>query len=133
MKAATSELRELATDWLRAGFARDTEFLRRHSFSADPAVTHTIATVPGGSLALGPFLDHLDEAPPRELVHSDPRGFVHGDVAWLVDECTADMLWDGLVDMRFTIVFVRMDGIWKAVQAHLSEAVVRELDEPAGR
>lgn len=132
MQKAPKELHDLATAWLRAGLARDTGFLRAHSHTADDAAVHTIASVPDGSLPLGPLLDHLDEAPPRELVYSAPVGFVHGDVAWFFDDAKVDMLWDGILDMRFTIVFVLLDGTWKAVQTHLSEGVVRELGPREG-
>jgi hypothetical protein len=132
MEKASPELHELATAWLRAGFARDTEFLRRHSVSPEEETVHTIASVPGGSLALGPFLEHLDEAPPRELLTSAPQGYRHGDVAWFFDEVTVDMLWDGVLPHRFTIVFVLHEGTWKAVQAHLSEPVSRELGPREG-
>ncbi|WP_162795681.1 nuclear transport factor 2 family protein [Nonomuraea lactucae] len=132
MEQAPIELRELATAWLRAGLSRNTDFLREHSHTPEGATVHTIASVPGGSLGLGSLLDHLDEAPPRELVFSSPEGFVHGDTAWFFDDAKVDMLYDGVLDMRFTIVFVRVDGAWKAVHSHLSEGVVRELGPREG-
>lgn len=49
------------------------------------------------------------------------------DVAWVTDTIECDMLYDGIIDIRCTVILVRVDGEWKVAHSHVSEGVVREM------
>lgn len=127
MAEAPQELVELARDWLNAGLNRDTDFIRRFSHAEDDGFVHTIASPPGAHFTLDEFASHLGEVPPRYSVESQPRGFVHGDMAYMVDFPTIDMRHDGVLDGRHTLVMRRVEGVWKVVHSHISEGVDRQL------
>ncbi|MET7992688.1 nuclear transport factor 2 family protein [Amycolatopsis sp. NPDC005232] len=123
MAKAPDEVVNLVKDWLAAGHRRDVEFITKHSHTEDEDFVHTVASGPDGALTLAQFLDHLRQYQPREVLVSDPQGFVHGDLAWIFDSPRVDLLDEGVIDARFTAVLRRVDGDWKVVHAHLSEGV----------
>ncbi|NUH40148.1 nuclear transport factor 2 family protein [Streptomyces samsunensis] len=127
MHAAPQEILDLARDWVYAGGMRDVEFIKAHSHTEDPDAIHTIASGPGACLSLSSFLEHLGEVPPRSSSGSNASGFVHGDVAWVTDVIQSDMLHEGIIDIRCTVVLVRADGEWKVTHSHVSEGVKREV------
>lgn len=127
MAVAPPELIAFAREYLERALARDVEYVRRHSYVEDPSAIHAIASAPGAHLRLDELVAHLGEAPPRTALESSPRGFVHGDVAWIVDLPKVDMRHDGILDGRITMVMLRVDGEWKVTHQHLSEGVTRVL------
>ncbi|MGP4017845.1 nuclear transport factor 2 family protein [Saccharopolyspora sp. 5N708] len=126
MATAPAEVVNLVKEWLAAGHHRDIEFITAHSWTEDENAVHTVASGPDGGLTLERLQGHLGEYEPREVVASNPQGFVHGDFAWVFDTPTIDLLDEGLIDARFTAVLRRIDGTWKVVHAHLSEGVAHE-------
>lgn len=127
MPVAPQEVLDLATAWVHAGGVRDTAYIAAHSHTEDDAAVHTIASGPGAGLPLSVFLEHLGDVPPRESSGSSPSGFIHGDVAWVTDLIQSDLLYDGVIDVRCTVVLVRVEGQWKVTHTHVSEGVARQM------
>lgn len=127
MERAPAELVTFARRWMASGHARDVDFIARNSCTAEAAAVHTIASAPDSNLSLAGFLEHLAEFPPREIVDIDLAGWVHDDSACLCGTGRVDMLDEGFLDVRMTIVLLRQEDRWQVAHCHLSEGVPHEI------
>ncbi|WP_160161660.1 nuclear transport factor 2 family protein [Embleya hyalina] len=127
MDKASADLVAFAGQWIVRAHARDVDFIEKASYSADDAAVHTIASGPDSSLSLAALLGHLADFPPREVVDLDLDGWAHDGVAWLCGTGRVDMLEDGFLDVRLTMVLLRAGDGWKVAHCHISEGVPHEV------
>lgn len=146
--AAPQEVLDLATEWVYRGGMRDTQFIDQNSWTPRSDVVHTFTSSPESNLSLADFVAHLGDVPPRSSETTDSAtkveeqegqasaarptdtsitGFVAGDTAWTTHLIVADMLQDGKIEVRCSVVMLRLDGVWKVVHCHVSEGVFRDL------
>lgn len=97
------------------------------SGQVDPAVIFTITGRPA-ELSLEEFIEHLRLYPGRTSVISDPHGVRVGDVCRVTDLCQVDMLDEGVLPGRHTLITIRSDnGRWKVAHSHRSEPVTHNF------
>lgn len=129
MATTTREMNDFAKDYFAACLARDVEYIAAHTIEDEESEylgvhsgLHIDRSIADSVEAIGPL-------PPASCVNSNPRGWVIGDVAWLVD-FPHGVLPNGeaLPDpVRVTFVMRKVRGEWKMAHWHLSESVTRDL------
>lgn len=134
MAATTQELNDFIRDYLAALAARDAQFVLENSVEDDEAGYSGIHT--GGEPIdwnVQATADAITPLSPARLEHSNPKGWMIGDVAWFTD-FPHGVLPNGRVlddHVRLSIVARRVDGRWKVAHWHISEQVPRDLDPNA--
>ena len=76
-------------------------------------------------LSLRQAIDHMKTVPPSQFFNLDPVGWYEGDVAWFMIFPRGIQPDGTLFEMRVTLIARRVEGEWKAVHWHVSEAVDR--------
>jgi len=123
----SDELRERMLSFYGALSSGDTDFLEEW-YSSSPDL-RAIGTDPeewwqGADKLIPVFREQIKAMGGRMPIEAgDPEAFVEGDVGWVADRANVRLPDGNALPLRFTAVFVREDGDWRAVQTHGSVGV----------
>lgn len=123
MEIASQDIVRVASDWIRAGHARNGPLLASLSQEVHPDAVFTVASAKDANLTLQQLLGHLKDVIPCPVTNSNPAGYMEGELAWIVDNPSVDIPGAGKVSIRITVILHRSAGEWKVVHGHLSEGV----------
>jgi len=129
MATTTQAMNNFAKKYFAACLARDVDYIAAHTVEDEESGFigfHSGKTI---DRRIADTIASIGPAPPASCINSAPRGWMVGDVAWLIDFPTA-ILPNGhkLPDpVRVTFVMRKVKGEWKMAHWHLSESLPRDL------
>jgi hypothetical protein len=126
---ASSELEGIIRNWFDSVVRGDSSWLDRH-LSTDPQL-RIVGTDPDEWLqgqAAGDLLrsDIANLAGNATVTVQEAEAFEEGDTGWGVARFTIHLGPDMAISPRWSAVFHREDGAWKAVQVHASVGISNE-------
>jgi len=129
MATTPQAMNNFAKKYFAACLARDVDYIAAHTVEDEESGFigfHSGKTI---DRHIADTIASIGPAPPASCINSAPRGWMVGDVAWLIDFPTA-ILPNGqkLPDpVRVTFVMRKVRGEWKMAHWHLSESLSRDL------